>query len=326
MDKSKAFRRWGIATVVAVYLLILVGGIVRATGAGMGCPDWPKCFGMWIPPTAEAELPANYKEIFGAKLKGEVIFNPVKTWIEYGNRLIGALIGLFILGTFVLSVKTYWKQDRLIVGVSFLTLVLVLFEGWLGSIVVSTELHPGMITLHMLVSIIIVALLLYVVLRSYNKRLPIEEFSSKQALNFILVVLIFLSIGQVLMGTQVRESVDILLKTNAGEINDDWLSQIGGKFYMHIALSVVLLTAHYILLKKVKLSTTEKGLISKTTTYLFAVVLVEIISGSIMALFDIPAFAQPIHLLFGIVILGMQFSIFLLMNREYVSDQSIRIA
>ena len=45
-----------------------------------------------------------------------------------------------------------------------------------------------------------------------------------------------------------------------------------------------------------------------------------------MALFDIPAFAQPIHLLFGVVILGMQFSIFLLMNREYVSDQSIRIA
>jgi cytochrome c oxidase assembly protein subunit 15 len=324
MDKSKAFRRWGIATVVAVYLLILVGGIVRATGAGMGCPDWPKCFGMWIPPTTEAELPANYKEIFGAKLKGEVLFNPVKTWIEYGNRLIGALIGLFIFGTFVLSVKTYWKQDKIIVGISFFTLILVLFEGWLGSIVVSMELHPGMITIHMLVSIVIVALLLYVVLRSYNKSLPIEEFKSKQALNFIVVILIFFSIGQVLMGTQVRESVDILLKANAGTVSEDWLSQIGGKFYMHAALSLVLLIAHYILLREVKASTAEKGLVSKTTTYLFAVVLVEITSGSIMALFDIPAFAQPIHLLFGIVVLGMQFSIFLLMNREYVSNQLIR--
>jgi cytochrome c oxidase assembly protein subunit 15 len=326
MDKSKAFRRWGIATVIAVYLLILIGGIVRATGAGMGCPDWPKCFGMWIPPTVEAELPANYKEIFGAKLKGEVVFNPVKTWIEYINRLVGALIGLFIFGTFVLSVRTYRKTDKIMVGISFLALVLVLFEGWLGSIVVSTELHPGMITLHLLVAIVIVALLLYVALRSYDKRLPIEDFREKQAVNFILVILILLSIGQVVMGTQVRESVDILLKSNAGEVSEDWLSQIGGKFYVHVALSLILLVAHYILLRKVKSSTTEKGLISKTTTYLFAVVLVEIISGSIMALFNIPAFAQPIHLLFGIVVLGMQFSIFLLMNREYVSNQSIRTA
>lgn len=299
---------------------------MRATGAGMGCPDWPKCFGMWIPPTTESELPLNYKEIFGAKLKGEVVFNPVKTWIEYGNRLVGALIGLFIFGTFVLSLITYRKTDKLIVGISFFALLLVLFEAWLGSIVVSTELHPGMITLHMLVAIIIVALLLYIVLRSYDKRLPIEDFTGKQAINFILIVLILLSVGQVLMGTQVRESVDVLLKANGGGVSGNWLSQIGGKFYVHLALSILLLAAHYVLLINVKSSADRKGLILKTTTYLFAVVIVEIISGSVMALFDIPAFAQPIHLLFGIVVLGMQFSIFLLMNREYVSNHSIRVA
>ncbi|MDP5120277.1 MAG: COX15/CtaA family protein [Spirosomaceae bacterium] len=326
MDKSKAFRRWGMATLIALYFLILIGGVVRATGAGMGCPDWPKCFGMWIPPTVESELPLNYKEIFGAKLKGEVVFNPVKTWIEYVNRLVGALIGLFIFGTFVLSVRTFWKSDKPIVGISLLTLLLVLFEGWLGSIVVSTELHPGMITLHMLIAIVIVALILYIVLRSYEKRLPIEEFSSKQALNFLVIVLIVISIGQVLMGTQVRESVDVLLKTNNREVGEGWLSVIGGKFYMHIALSFVLLVMHYILLRNVKSSTVEKGLIYKTTTYLFAVVLIEIVSGSIMALFEIPAFAQPVHLLFGIVVLGMQFSIFLLMNREYVANHSMKIA
>lgn len=311
---------------VSVYLLILVGGIVRATGAGMGCPDWPKCFGQWVPPTTESELPVNYKEIFGAKLKGEVIFNPVKTWIEYGNRLVGALIGLFIFGTFVLALRTYRKSDKIIVGISLLTLILVLFEGWLGSIVVSTELHPGMITLHMLISIIIVALLLYVVLRSYNKYLPIEEVQGKQAVNFLLIVLILLSIGQVLMGTQVRESVDILLKDSGGYVQENWLSQIGGKFYMHIVLSVILLISHYILVKNVTANIATKGLIYKTTKYLFIVVLVEIFSGASMALFKIPAIAQPIHLLFGVVVLGMQFSVFLLLNREYVANQSLRIA
>lgn len=316
------FRRWGIATVIAVYLLILVGGIVRASGAGMGCPDWPKCFGMWIPPTSELELPANYKEIFGAKLKGEVIFNPTKTWIEYINRLLGVLIGFFILGTFVLSVSNYWKSDRVIVALSFLTFLLVAFEGWLGSIVVSTELHPGMITVHMLVSIIIVALLLYVVLRSYDKYLPIESVGGKQAISFVVGILALISVGQVLMGTQVRESVDILIRDGGETIGENWLSDIGGKFYAHVILSVIILGGHIYLLKIIKDKLADRQLLYKSAVVLVWVVSIEIISGSIMALLRIPAYAQPIHLLFGVVVLGIQFSLFLLLNREYISSPS----
>lgn len=326
MENGKAFRSWGITTVVSVYVLILIGGVVRATGAGMGCPDWPRCFGMWVPPTAESQLPANYKEIFGAKLKGEVVFNPTKTWIEYGNRLVGALIGLFIFGTFLLSLRSYWRSDKVIVTITFVTFLLVAFEGWLGSVVVSTELHPGMITLHMLVSIIIVGLLLYVVLRSYNKYLPVESIENKQALNFFVVILALLSIGQVLMGTQVRESVDELMKISGGEIGQNWLDNIGGKFYAHIALSLVILLAHIYLLKIIKANISHRQLLYKLTFSLLGVVIVEVVSGSIMALFDIPAFAQPVHLLFGVIVLGVQFSIFLLLNREYVANDSYSIA
>ena len=114
---SRLLPRLSIATLVAVYLLILVGGVVRSTGSGMGCPDWPKCFNSWVPPTEVSQLPENYKEVYAQKraeknnrftaylkklgfeglsnqvkndksILVEADFNAAETWIEYVNRLI----------------------------------------------------------------------------------------------------------------------------------------------------------------------------------------------------------------------------------------------
>lgn len=312
------FRRLGLWTIGAVYVLILVGGIVRATGSGMGCPDWPKCFGSWVPPTDISQLPANYKEIFGAKLKGEVNFNALKTWIEYLNRLVGVLIGLLVFSTFIASFFAFWKKDKTIVWLSLLSFILVGFEGWLGSKVVSSELHPVMITLHMVLSIVIVFILLYAVARSYNSVVIIEDVKESSSLSFLLILTIVLTLGQVLLGTQVREMIDKVSSAMGDTLRSQWVENVGGKFQIHGLFSVLVFGLNVFLFYRIRKNIAEKGIIYRFTLWLLILILVEMLSGISLAYLDFPALMQPIHLTVATVALGIQFVIYLFLNKERV--------
>ncbi|WP_026967833.1 COX15/CtaA family protein [Algoriphagus terrigena] len=335
-----SFRRVSTWTVIAVYFLILVGGIVRSTGSGMGCPDWPKCFGSVIPPTHIDQLPANYQEIYLQKrlaknerfvatleklgftekaneiandksILVEEEFNATKTWIEYLNRLTGVLIGLLIMLTVWKSFKL-WKIDRKIPIYSVVALILVLFTGWIGSIVVSTNLLHWMITFHMLLALALVAVMLYINHRA--ERLSPRHGVSVDVptkVQYILIAGAILTLVQVVLGTQVREEIDQISFALGDLLREEWIGRLGIDFLIHRSFSIVLLGVHLLYFYWAFRYSVRKSKVNLWSQVLMLVLLVEIATGMAMAYFGIPAFLQPLHLLLGSLILGVQFMIIL---------------
>lgn len=305
------YKKLSLYTIYAIFILIFVGGVVRASGSGMGCPDWPKCFGQWVPPTVESELPLNYQEIFGAKLKGEVEFSAFKTWTEYINRLLGVLIGLLIIGSFISSIKDYWKTNKAIVYFSGLAFVLVVLEGWIGAKVVATELSPVLITIHMLLAVGVVFALIYALHLAHL--IDTNTDITNQENKFFVLLLMVLSFGQLIIGTSLREKVDEAYL--AGTVRAEWLNNTGGEFYFHIGLGTLLLIGHYFLWNRTKrLSTDFRS--NTIIKYLFVVVLFEFSFGGILGLLKMPAVVQPFHLTLGTIILGLQFILILLFGKK----------
>lgn len=327
-------------TVIAVYFLILVGGVVRSTGSGMGCPDWPKCFGSWVPPTSVDQLPNDYQDIYLAKRvekndrfilqleklgfnkKADEIrndksilieeeFNAVKTWIEYVNRLIGAVIGILVILTLVRSIKL-WALDKTITLLSVFNLLLVLFQGWIGSIVVSTNLLPWMITLHMMLALLIVCLLLYVHYRSYRLAYPVRFKTEKPDRLFLILIIGFvLMLIQIVLGTQVREEIDAIAFAFGNMLRDQWIAGLGMEFMIHRSYSLVLLALHILFFYKIYKYSLRQVSLFRWSQFLMFLIGVEIASGVGMAYFGVPAYLQPVHLLVGSLIIGVQFVLLL---------------
>ncbi len=312
------FKKFGTVTIIAVYLLIAVGGVVRCTGSGMGCPDWPKCFGQWVPPTHISELPADYKTRFQVVGKEIADFDAFKTWTEYVNRLIGVLIGFFIFLT-LLGSLVYWKKDRPVFWLSLIAFVLVAFQGWLGAKVVASNLNPFIITLHMVLALVIVMALIYAVTRSYTRDMgaaPTQGGLIK--MNTVLVLCLALSLIQVMLGTQVREGVDHLAVQTLNTNRHLWLEQIGTWFILHRSLAWAVIGLNAYLFWLAAAYTKRCGEVWPWFLVAGAVLFLEVLSGLLLVYLDLPNYLQPVHLLFGSLLFGVQFILLMLLNRHKI--------
>ena len=289
----KRFHKVVTLTFWATLGLVVAGGLVRATGAGLGCPDWPTCWGCWLPPTELSDIPSQLDETgepyYLDKLDRRQYlskFDSTKMWIEYMNRVLGVLIGIFIIATFVVSFPLRKSQPRLFWG-SLAALLMVIFQGWLGSIVVESELMPGMITLHMLLAMILLSLLI-----------SLQAWSSPGAKGVIIPgtrILYGLIILQVILGTQVREKVDEFTKDDQGIVRGEWLDHAGLVDHLHRPLSLLVLGVSLFIWFQAK----KKNESTKMPAWILAGVGGQILLGIILAYAGLPPWSQTAHLVLG---------------------------
>ncbi|MGJ1418006.1 COX15/CtaA family protein [Sphingobacterium spiritivorum] len=339
---EKRFIRTNAITIIVLFLVITAGGIVRSTGSGMGCPDWPKCFNQIIPPTDVSQLPAGYEqhyvegrakknqrfakmvEFFGFPDKAEQIrtdksilvheeFNVAKTWTEYVNRLVGVVSGFFLLFSAIFSF-TYIKSKKSIVFWSVLNLFVVVLQAWLGSIVVSTNLMPWVITVHMLLALLIVGISIYTYYKATtmrNKNILINhQFKGFKLLAaFSLIIMLV----QVVFGTEVRERIDHLGDT--GVARNEWISSIGSHFDIHRVLGYVTFGLVLLLFFLIKSRFSKLSKQAKYAWIMFILVLIQMGSGIVLARFNVPAFAQTTHLVVASLLFGAQYYLMLLLSK-----------
>jgi len=323
----KYFLTWTKIALILVYLVIVAGALVRMTGSGMGCPDWPKCFGYYIPPTEEKELlytPGKEyskgqviikdemllvaKDHFMASNQFEIlqwekytkhdyaIFNPMHTWVEYINRLIGALAGLACVIALFFSFG-YWKENKKLIFLSLLICFLMGFQAWLGKTVVDSVLNPYKITTHMLAALLIVAVQLFVIY-SVQENQNRKTFSSE--FKWVLVAALGLTIAQIIFGTQVRESVDTIVE--AGLPKEVWLQNPKGGFYMHRSFSIVVLFTNLFLFWRNR----ELKLDFNRINWIIGLLCLEILSGITMFYFNFPFGSQTVHVVIATILFGLQ--------------------
>lgn len=321
---SRFFVRLSWITLISIYLVIIAGSFVRITGSGMGCPDWPKCFGQWVPPTQIEELPADYKDIYSEKRYKKVqrfqkmlrvvglqsqadkidanmheilieeTFNARKTWTEYVNRLLGFIAGNLILLTFLIIIFRY-RQTKLILVAGF-NLIVLIFQAWFGSIVVATNLLPWTITIHLLLALLIVFLQLYII----RLIAPSQQRNMVMSKSYywIFLTIFLITFFQMFLGTQVREEIDFLRKS--GVPRESWNELLSLAFFIHRSFSWLVLGVMSWMMYK---SYQNKEL--RIFHWAFGILILELFTGVFLNHLNMPALIQTLHLLLACILFGM---------------------
>lgn len=317
----KVFQKVALAALIFTLILMFVGPIVRVSGAGMGCPDWPKCWGQYIPPTSVEQVDVDKLPLEKFKKQAEKYgrdpesvtpetlvaeFNPVHTWIEFVNRLCSLPIGIFTMLTFVMSL---WRiKSRPVVPLlAFAAVVLVGVNAWMGATVVASDLQPGRITTHMALAILLLCVQVAVVWLAREEPWKVETTKTGSRLKWIgLIAFVFIFVEGV-MGSQIREMTDYFKNSTDGAPRSEWVAQLEQTwmYVVHRSFSWVVLlstTAYFWVAKKERIGGAgwhEKAVLG--------IVIVQMVLGLILAQIGIKPAVQVLHIALSSILVTVFF-------------------
>lgn len=307
--------RWIAGMVFVLFFLIIVAGVtVRVLGAGMGCPDWPTCYGQLIPPLHESQLPADYRERYAVAGRLAEPFDPLKTWAEYLNRLVSVVAGLGV----VVMVGYTWlflrKERHLLVYVSLVP-VLLLVQALLGWRVVATYLAEHLITVHMLFSVLLTGLVLLIWAHTFALReRPLQ--GEWRWYGWLGVVSWFLLLGQVLLGAGLRAAIS---QKGVEQGLDTVL------FYVHRSFSWLVLAGWAYFHWRLYREPVRQPLARRWAIWTTLALLFQIVTGAGMAYVAFLPILQVVHLVSALFALNAGFiCLYFLRNTVYGrSDQLV---
>lgn len=305
------FRSLALTTTAVTYFLILVGGLVRASGAGLGCPDWPRCFGGWIPPSSAADLPPGFDP---------ALFNPTLMWTEYLNRLLGVLVGILIFATAIAAWRRHRRQPHIVWPV-VAALLLTGYQGWLGGRVVAHELAAWIVTAHMIVALIIVSLLLYATVYAFFARdgRAVKWTRARRGTALLILALIVITLVQVGLGTQVRGGVDLAL--DQGVPRSDALATVGALDYWHRDAALLVLTFAIMLVALLAGGPRREPALARAAWVVVLCASAQIAVGLLLAYVALIPAAQVAHLTAASLLLGAE-TVLLLLTWWLPDDES----
>ncbi len=323
--KYNLFQKLTFAALISLLLLIFVGATVRVTGAGMGCPDWPTCWGLLIPPTHVDQVDFNKlpiekfqkkaermgrdpKSITVESLKNE--FNPRHVWTEFINRLCSLPVGFFTLASFIASFS-FRKQRPAIFWLSFTSLLLVLANAIMGARVVYSGLAPGVITAHLALAMLLICTLIYCVWAGSNQPTHLTFLAKSKPAFLATLALFIVIIVEGISGAQIREMTDKLAKSHLNSPRETWIGELESSwlylFHRSFSWLILILTISSFWIARKN----QNGGVTKIQWAALIIVFSQMFLGLIMAQIHIYSWVQVLHVGLASILLALVFFWFL---------------